>query len=527
MDLRGPINKIKILAKNFKPPVLNYKPADLKKIILKYFKITIEALLLLADKLIIKIKNNAFINSVIGKIKTNIYFNKIVNKIKTVIEKIKAIKIPYIPDFNWRDVPGEARRFISPTMYKYILKEMLFSFFICFCFFFFIFFVNQILLMAREVLTKHVPFNQVALLILFSLPTVIAMSAPFASLVGTLMTVGRLTSDNEILVMLSSGFSYKNIFFPAVTVGIIISILSFFTNDVLLPAGTVQFNRLWKKIMVSTPALELQENSVKRFRNTIIVSGGVDKNAVKNILILDKTEDGERRIIIASRAELKDGGRQGLSLDLEDAFVSSSKEVVREDYDYASSDLLQYWVSNEDIMQLPASVTPREMSSRDVSKTIKIKRIDLAERENERKMRMNAQAVTLENILRRGSESTDWNRRSSVTAALLREVSNLEQIKKDKSLNIHVIEIYRKFAVPFGAFFFVFLAVSLGLMAKKSGQTVGFIFGVLISVLYWSMLFIGQASGIRLNAPPFWAMWLPNFICLTAGVILALIKVRR
>jgi len=279
--------------------------------------------------------------------------------------------------------------------------------------------------------------------------------------------------------------------------------------------------------MVSTPALELQENSVKRFRNTIIVSGGVDKNAVKNILILDKTEDGERRIIIASRAELKDGGRQGLSLDLEDAFVSSSKEVVREDYDYASSDLLQYWVSNEDIMQLPASVTPREMSSRDVSKTIKIKRIDLAERENERKMRMNAQAVTLENILRRGSESTDWNRRSSVTAALLREVSNLEQIKKDKSLNIHVIEIYRKFAVPFGAFFFVFLAVSLGLMAKKSGQTVGFIFGVLISVLYWSMLFIGQASGIRLNAPPFWAMWLPNFICLTAGVILALIKVRR
>ncbi|WP_461248744.1 LptF/LptG family permease, partial [Treponema sp. R6D11] len=158
-------------------------------------------------------------------------------------------------------------------MFQYILKEMLFSFVICFCFFFFIFFVNQILLMAKEILTKRVPFNQVALLILFSLPTVIAMSAPFACLVGTLMTVGRLTSDNEILVMLSSGLSYKNVFFPAITVGIIISLLSFFTNDVLLPAGTVQFNKLWRKILVSTPALEMEANSVKKFQNTVIVTG--------------------------------------------------------------------------------------------------------------------------------------------------------------------------------------------------------------------------------------------------------------
>ena len=106
----------------------------------------------------------------------------------------------------------DIKRNISPTLFRYVLSEMLFSFMICFFFFFVVFFVNQILLMAKEVLTKRVPGDQVFLLIIFSLPTVIAMSAPFASLVGTLMTVGRLTSDNEILVMLSSGLSYKIIF---------------------------------------------------------------------------------------------------------------------------------------------------------------------------------------------------------------------------------------------------------------------------------------------------------------------------
>jgi len=421
----------------------------------------------------------------------------------------------------------ESKRFLSKTIFYYILSEMLFSFVICFGFFFFIFFVNQILLMAKEILTKRVPFDQVALLILFSLPTVIAMSAPFACLVGTLMTVGRLTSDNEILVMLSSGLSYKNVFFPAITVGIIISLLSFFTNDVLLPAGTVQFNKLWRNILVSTPALEMEANSVKKFKDTVIVTGGVKDNVIENLLIMDKTEDGERRIIMASSAELKDGGKEGLSLNLDGAFVHSSKEIVREDYDYANSDNLQYWVSNEDIIQQYVSVSPREMSSRDVNSAIVEKKADLAERLNDRKLRMITNMVSLENIYRAGQEGEGWNRRSAAVSTFQRDTAALESISSDRSLTIYVIEIYRKFSVPLGAFCFVFLAVSLGLMAKKSGQTVGFIFGNIIAVLYWSMLFIGQTMGLRAGTPPFLSMWTPNFFFLFIGLVLAVIKVQK
>ena len=381
--------------------------------------------------------------------------------------------------------------------------------------------------MAKTVLTQRVPFSQVVLLIIFSLPTVIAMSAPFACLVGTLMTVGRLTSDNEILVLLSSGLSYKNVFFPAIIVGIGISILSFFTNDVLLPAGTIQFNKLWKKIAVSTPAIELQANSVKRFRDTIIVTGGVSGNTIHNLLILDKTQDGERRIIMASRAELKDGGREGLSLNLEDAFIQSSKEIIREDYDYANTEFLQYWVSNEDIIPGAMNVTPREMTSRDVRKAIFQKRAELTVRENDRKIRLVNHASALENILRAGLDSEDWNRRATSVSAMQRELNAINSIRKDRTLTNNIVELYRKFAVPFGAFFFVFLAVSLGFMAKKSGQTVGFIFGVIISVLYWCMLFIGQTMALRVGTPPFWSIWLPNIICLFIGVILALFRVRK
>jgi lipopolysaccharide export system permease protein len=419
----------------------------------------------------------------------------------------------------------ESPRSMSLTIYRYILSEAFFSFLISFLFFFFIFFVNQMLLMAQEILTKHVPFVQVALLILFSLPSVIAMSAPFASLVGLLMTIGRLSSDNEILVMLSSGLSYRNVFLPAVTVGIAISIVSFIANDILLPGGYIQFARLYRRILVSTPALELEANSVKKFKDTVIVTGNVDGNTIDNVLILDRTSDGERRIIMANNAELKDAGRDGLSLDLEKAFVQSSKEIVREDYDYASADSLHYWVPQEDMIQAMSSLSPREMSSRDVFREIRKKTADLSVRANDRKNRASNMGLVFEETLRAGPYGESWNRRTSQLAAFQREAQTLANMQRDRSLSLYWLEFYKKFSIPFGAFSFIFLSVSLGLMAKNRGQTVGFVLGLIIAVIYWALLLGGQTMGMRLNTPPFWSMWIPNILALSVGIILAIVRV--
>ena len=429
------------------------------------------------------------------------------------------------PYFFLKTPEGESPRRMSSTIFFYILSEAFFSFFISFLFFFFVFFVNQLLLMAQEILAKQVPFSQVALLVLFSLPGVIAMSAPFASLVGLLMTIGRLTSDNEILVMLSSGFSYRNVFVPAITVGVVIFLLSFMANDVLLPAGTLQFSRLYRRILVSTPALELEANSVKKFKDTVIVTGNVTGNAIDNVLILDRTSDGERRVIMANNAELKDAGKSGLSLDLNRAFVQSSKETARDDYDYASAGSLQYWVPQEDLIQAMSSTSPREMSSVDVYKEIREQTVELDKRLNERKNKIVSTALIIEDTLRGGPGSPGWNRRNNQLAAFQREVQTYYSIRDDRTLSLYWLEFYKKFSIPFGAFSFVFLAVALGLMAKKSGQTVGFIFGLIISVVYWALLLGGQTMGIRMSLPPFWAMWMPNILALSAGFILTIIKV--
>jgi lipopolysaccharide export system permease protein len=421
----------------------------------------------------------------------------------------------------------KSNRSISSIIFVAIVREAAFSFLVSFLFFFFIFFVNQLLLMAQDILSKRVPFYQVALLVMYSLPAVIAIAAPFGALVGTLMTIGRLSSDNEILVMLSLGLSYLNVFLPAFMVGTVISLISFFANDVLLPAGTIQYAQLYRRILSLTPALELESNSIKRFDNTVLVIGNVTGTSIDDVVILDRTSEGERRMILADNAELKDAGIQGLSLNLSDAFIQTSREVAREDYDYASTSFVQYTVPQDDFFDDSFSVTPNQMSSRDVLHEIRIKEAELDSLVFKRQNRLLADVMELENVLRRGREASAWNTRNSLSENLLDEKVYISEIKKDRSLIVHKLEYYKKFTIPFAAFCFMFLAVPIGLFSRKSGQTRGFIFGLLIAFFYWAFLLGGQNLGARLSFSPFWSMWLPNILAISIGSILTIIKVRQ
>lgn len=424
-------------------------------------------------------------------------------------------------------IPVTPGRTISRTLFIYLVKDILFSFLVSFLFFFAVFFVNQLLLMAQQILTKHVPIHQVILLVFFALPQVIALSTPFAALMGILMTVGRMSSDNEVLVILASGLSYRMIFLPSLFVGIFISILSFMANDVLLPAGQIQFSRLYRRIVLSTPALELEENTVKRFKDTTIVTGPVEGKGISNILILDKTGDGERRLIMARDAELVSDGREGLSLDLTNAFIHSSKEITRNDYDYASSDFLRYWVPQDDLIQAISAISPNQMSSTDLRREIGVKRVDVAEKLNEQNYKVLFQALTLEDSLRKGPPDYAWNRRDKNLEDYRKEYTVSVGYKRDRSLTLFRLEFNKKFSLPFGALTFVFLAVSLGLMAKKSGQTSGFIYSLLISLVFWTLLMGGQTFGMRRGYSPFLSIWLPNILSLSIGLVLFVRRIRK
>jgi lipopolysaccharide export system permease protein len=135
--------------------------------------------------------------------------------------------------------------------------------------------------------------------------------------------------------------------------------------------------------------------------------------------------------------------------------------------------------------------------------------------------------MPVEDSLRKGRNHKDWNRRENQYNSFLRECQTMVSIQRDRSLLVYTLEYYKKFSIPFGAFFFVFLAVPLGLLAKKSGQTVGFIFGLIVAVIYWALLLGGQTMGLRLGYSPFWCMWLPNMLAASAGLVMCIVRLRK
>jgi Predicted permeases len=356
------------------------------------------------------------------------------------------------------------------TLFGYIAREMLLYFIVCFLFFFLIFFVNQILLMAEDILSKKAPVKDVVLLIVYSLPSIIATSAPFAALVGTLMGIGRLVSDREILSMNALGVPVRFVLVPVLAVGILISLVSFLTNDILLPAGTIQLNRLYRKILTSTPALELESNSIKRSQNAVVISGTIKDRKMDSLLVIDTDSQGNKRIIAAPDARILDSQSAEIlmTLSMDDATLTSLSKKNRNSFDIIKSNGISYNVLSKNVQPaFSGKATPREMSSRD----------------------------------------------------LYRELKKREAKEDKKSLNLYRMEFHKKFSIPFGAFFFVILAFPLGLTAKTNGPSVGFIFGLIIAVLYWAMLIGGQTLSIRLGMDGRLMMWLPNVLVLAVGIL--------
>lgn len=397
--------------------------------------------------------------------------------VKKVIEKIsqsdffKTIQ-PYVQKVkDYNDRRKSVLR--DHILIKYLFKDLFLYFLVSFFFFFMIFFVNQILLTVEDLLAKSAPFADVMRIMVYSLPFIIAQSAPFATLVGFLLSLGGMMTSNEILIFRAAGLSFLRIFIPVALLGVFISIGSFFVNDYLLPLGTIKYNKLMRKIMNSTPSIELESNSVKHLDTANIVIGNVEGNNVSDIVIIDSQSE-EDRLIVAGQSVLVGAKEEGvlMQFDMNDATVLTIKTDNKNNYDILHSARTVMNVFDSTFLG-SSSQSPREMTTYDLTK------------------RLNAMKA----------EHSD----------------SPSTIKK---INLWGMEWHKKFAIPFGSIFFALLAFSMAfLFGKNNGQMIGLFLGLVICVLYWAVQIIGQLLVTKVGLNAFWCIWTPNILVGLFGLI--------
>lgn len=419
---------------------------------------------------------------------------------------------------------------LTTTLFQYVANEFIFCFGVAFLFFFSVFFVNQLLLMAEDILSKRAPVGEVLLLLLFATPSILAIACPFAALVGALMASGRLSSDNEILATQAAGIRKAAIFIPFLLIGTLIAGASFILSDIFLPLGTLEFGRLYRSLIVSTPQIEVGPYAVKRFGSATLVTGSMKGKDLGPVLVFDSPASGGRRIISGTSGKLDvSEGSFDATFMLDSIWEMSLDPGNLEGFEWSSADSLEYRVRLRERDEALVQIGPREMSSRDVSKAIQEKwtayQNRLASRRAER-ISVRTKAIEIYDSAIYGN--THWD----VTLARTRQSrSSIEGLSNDflpdRSLQIYRLELAKKFSIPAGALCFVFLAFPLALGTKRSGRSVGFGLGLLVSVLYWALLLAGQTLGSRSGMNPTFAMWIPNVVAIIAGGLIWWIKAAR
>lgn len=343
-----------------------------------------------------------------------------------------------------------------------------------------VFFVNQILLVAESLLKSRVPMKDVMRLLVCYFPSIIAQSAPYATFVGFLMCLGRMMSDNEILVLRASGFRFHFVLVPVMILGIIISILSFVVNDYFLPLGSINATRISKEIFSATPSVELESNSIKNMNGSKIAIGEVKDRTISDIVFFQRDGDGNDRLIIAGESQVLSEKTAGLlmQIQMKDSDILLFKNHTDGNYENLKSNEALFNVFDTTVVSSSSGgLNPDQMTSLDLSREMK----------------------------------------------RLKESGTEHRI-----MNSYKMIFNRKFSIPFASIFFAILSISLAFMfGKHNGQTIGLILGLIICVLNWAMLIMGQLFSIRNGFDGFWAMWIPNILLGGIGTILYLCILRK
>lgn len=422
-------------------------------------------------------------------------------------------------------------------LWRYMIVDFFFSFSITLLFFVIIFIVNQILLLAKNILQIDIPFIEVIKLVYYILPTILSMSIPFATLVACLMSVGHFSTFNEFVAMKANGISFLNIFMPYLIFAVGIMGFSLVSNEILLPWGAINYSQQYRKILSLNPQLGLEQNSIKRYQDNIIITKRVSDTNIEGLIIIDDDSVGDKRVILADKAHLRANANNNGIISIELNNINSiSVGSTPTEYNYLLGEVMLYNILLKDLTLDVQTLSPDQQSSKDLFIDIKKDYRTLVE----------PQSIIRSDIMAQMTNNVNEQYRTMATglvynnnlfqdtpaidnATMEEYYKRFEEQQSDvyfnKSFRISQIILYRKLAFPIAIVLFVIIAFPMGTFYKRSGRTVGFGVGLIMSFLYWFLIIVNQSIGVNSESvSAFWIMWYPNVIMLVVGAILIMVK---
>ena len=403
---------------------------------------------------------------------------------------------------------------------KYIFKELATPFLTSLFVITFVLLSNSILKNIDKFLGKGIELWVVLKFIFLHFGYIFALAVPMAILITTLIAFGRMSGDNEIIALKSSGITYFQILKPAISFAILVIIFMIPFNLWILPEMNHNIKKLSYSMSRSRPDIEFNEQLLNNLGDkTIYIGKRLDKNLFEEIVIFDKTGYNNHTTILAdigSFTSLDDG----IILNLKNGSIH---ENIKKNKEYRKTYFENYRITipfdelnfNNNIA---ISRQEREMNISSLIDKVKYykNKIHLIE------INIKDNTTILDSLEKTLSILKTTNNNNPLELKLINNRINNIKSKQEKNkkiipqhkkeINKYNVEIQKKFSLPLACLFFILLGVPLGIMAKKGSLSVSIGISLLFFIIYWAFLVLGENFSDKNKLNPIIAMWTPNIL---------------
>lgn len=340
--------------------------------------------------------------------------------------------------------------------------------------------VGALFELIRKVTESGLPMTIALKVLALKFPEFIAYAFPMSTLLATLMTYSRLSSDSELIALKSCGVSVYRMVVPALALCLCITGLTFAFNELIVPSANYQATlTLSQALNDERPSFQEKNILYQEFQKVEQPDG--DKEDELSRLFYAKEFDGKRMKGLTILDFSKGGLNQIVSAK------SAAWNTTSNTWDFSDGTI--YVVSTDGAFRNIVRFDEQQL---------KIPRapLDLASRKRDYNEMNIAQSLEYLQVLQQSG--------------------NQDKIQKLK------VRIQQKYALPFVCVAFGMVGAALGTKLERTGRATSFAVSILIIFTYYMLTILSQSIAQLGIISPILGAWLPNLFGLTAAVLLLL-----
>jgi LPS export ABC transporter permease LptF/LPS export ABC transporter permease LptG len=361
---------------------------------------------------------------------------------------------------------------MSRILDRYVWAELLAPFGMGLAVFTFFLFIDRVYQLTDLVITKGVPFYLVLGLLGCMLPAFLTLTMPMAYLVSVLLACGRLAGDLEVTALKACGVSPLRLLRPFLLAGALVSLVTLWLTLVVTPWASSTFQHQLFRILQTRATTGIKERtfSASFGQFTVYVQEiSASQVALKGLLVSDERTPAVSRVIVAREGRLlTDEEQKRITLRFIDGQITETDVPDHRRSRYTAFSLYD--------MTLP-----------------------------------------LESPLA-GAGRMEKPERDLPLHALTREARRLEA--EGQIVTPYWVEFHKRFALPMAALVFTLVGFPVGIRTQRGGRGAALAVSLGIVVVYYLVFTFLEGLAHRGRIPPAVAMWLPDALFGTVGLLL-------